>query len=108
MAMMPMTNEELFRVTKLIGVDLFEYGDITVTTDDGRHATITKRELVALASGVTAGNVIATLSPPKSVDELTMADINNVTQAIIAGLADMLNKMGLLFRDAGGADGKEG
>lgn len=103
-----MTSEELFRIAKLIGVDLFELGDITVTTDDGTTAIITKRETIALACGVTAANVIATLVPPKTVDELTMADINNVTQAIILSLANLLNQAGLLFRDAGGADGKEG
>lgn len=104
MAMMPMTNEELFQITKLIGIRLYELGDITVTADDKTVATLSKREIVALATGITSANVIANLTPPVPIDQLTICDIGNVTQAIVGTLVNTLNQMGLLFPKDGASE----
>lgn len=107
MAMMLMTSEELFQISKLVSIRLYELGDLTVSTDDGATAAISQREIVALATGITSANVIASITPPKPIDELTIGDIGNVTQAIVGTFVNMLNQMGLLFpKDAedGGAN----
>lgn len=99
-----MTNEELFEITKLVGIKLYEIGDITVTSNDDAVATITQREIAALATGISSANVILSLVPPKPVEELTIADIGNVTQAIVGAYVDTLNKMGLLFKGSDAND----
>lgn len=97
MAMMLMTSEELFQISKLVSIRLYELGDLTVLTEDGATATISQREIVAMATGITSVNVIASLTPPKPIDELTIGDIGNVTQAIVGTFVNTLNQMGLLF-----------
>ena len=102
--MIPMTSEELFEITKLVGIRLYELGDISVTADDGRVATITKREVAALATGISSANVIVSLVPPKPVDELSIGDIGNVTQAVVGSYVALLNKFGMLFDGDGDGD----
>lgn len=65
-------------------------------------------EIKKLETNEVIGTVSKDAIHGMQVAMLCCIGLHNVTQAIIAGLADMLNKMGLLFRDAGGADGKEG
>lgn len=104
LGVMPMTNEELFQITKLIGIRLYELGDNTVTAYDKTVATLSKREIVALATGITSANVIANLTPPVPIDQLTIGDIGNVTQAIVGTLVNTLNQMGLLFPKDGASE----
>ena len=92
-----MTNEELFQITKLVAIQLYELGDITVTADDKAVATLSNREIVALAAGITSVNVIVSLTPPKPIEELTIGDIGNVTQAIVAAYVNTLSQMGVLL-----------
>lgn len=103
-----MTNEELYQIVKLVGINICELGDLTVSTDDGANAIISQREIVALATGITSANVIASLTPPKPIDELTIGDIGNVTQAIVGTFVNTLNQMGLLFpKDAEDGDAND-
>lgn len=105
---MPMTSEELFQITKLVGIRLYELGDLTVSTEDGATAIISQREIAALATGITSANVIVSLTPPKPIDELTIGDIGNVTQAIVGAFINTLNQMGLLFpKDAEDGDAND-
>ena len=99
-----MTQAELFEITKLVGIKLYEFGDATITSDDGRKATIPQREIMALASGISSASTLISLVPPKPVDELTIADITDVTHAIVAAHANMLEKTGLLFEDGDAND----
>lgn len=105
---MPMTSEELFQISKLVSIRLYELGDLTVSTEDGATAAISQREIIALATGITSANVIASSTPPKPIDELTIGDIGNVTQAIVGTFVNMLNQMGLLFpKDAEDGDAND-
>ena len=100
-----MARTTLKEVLNQIGEDIYQRDGATVTEPkSGRQYEVSRREMIALGTGVFAAYILLA-EPPKPVEDMTTDDIGKHVEDIVTVYAMMLDDEGLL--EGGDGDAEE-